>query len=959
MTRRAIGLILVGLLLAVRGEDAGLVERDVVERNEGVSLWDSFIAHKEQQAILIHDVIFQNEGKLYPHYNTLLVKSSLSYSILEDVPRQTRRIALTLKQLADNLTHIQPPPKIQTVKIPDYYAPEKGSVIINIREARQLCKEMNMRLLAPRSVTELNAAGSFYTKTYNATPYTQIWIDTDFDLASSQLINPINKRTLGQIYEGNLDSEVWKGLRDDHSTLIAYNPVKGDLVFLKIENLGGQVNTNQWTNVLKEKEPEARVMCQGFGLEDQQSSFNGMEVAQVKMLNARANSILPREEIRATERIFTATAISQQNRINRIITQYNLNQPLFEVTPEKEWRQSPKPQMPEMELVPPDQLFQITSYEHDLADEPTAGVTRNKRDVISEELMWNMGKSLPLIGPYIGTVHDILRQKELNAFRDDTGASIRQLYSAVSSQARKITEIKFGENEMRVQIRTIQNEVDWLYSVMSDVKLYLEMNAVIDRLRTKMLITHAEYLIQTEKFERWISQMKEGINPEDLYKGNVLKDLRNVLAGKGLTVKAAFQDTESMIIPDINKTQSVVILSSIRASGPPWTIFSVRSLPRYYKRRLFREKVESPFIAVNQRYTQYISLTEQQARQCKNELCEIRGPIRSLSNAGCGTIALMGDPSSIDCPVQDLVAGPHGYFESVEGGMLYSVEEETQVTITCPLETGTMPRYEYITGRGILLIRPGCQGSLGDGDNFLGMPASDYIGDFNQNTVNTLFTIASGLGRLQKSVESKIQMVEVATKLTQKVPQIALFAAMGAAILTIMTLACCVLKLRHRSSQIKNLFGIGKNGGQREDEQRVGIIGTIYRQLRWCRRRKHDKLPETSLTVTPAQDSATPGQNLNSHARPKEKVDEGISLIVHKTNDSEDNTSAANFIAANPPLTSSPWEAFTENHDTQDSESIQMTQQRESVPPPRGYRRQKEKNTSDRVSLTRDMLYPA
>ena len=941
-------IVFLTFVLVAKGENV-----NIIQRKDGMSLMDPRGDLRDQQAVLTHDVLFQQVGKLYPHENTLLVRSSLSYSTLGEVPAQTRKIVALLDELSNNLTETRmPPPRTRSLKIPKYLVIGNGTFTINMRQARRICKNHNMRLLAPRNITELNAAANAYTEMgYSHTSSTRVWIDTDFDIRSAQIINPISQRPIGDIYKERIEANLWRYLKDDHYTLIALKIAANKLEYLKIKDIGGSMNSQQWYWINGHKEPKASVMCQGFGLDDHQSSISGVEMPYAKMYYARANSILPRREIHATRLIFQAIAINQQNRYDEIILRYSLNQPLLDDTPEKDRYSSPQIQIPELVERQRGPMFDIVASEE---EESFIPAKRNKRDLaeIAEgdvgQLGWNVAKSLPIVGPFMGTIHDIMKLKQVHAFRQATKENLEYLYSEMSTQAREISEIKFGEREIRTHLTTIENEMDWMYEVMANMKLYLEVNAVVDRLRTKVMIMHTEYLTQTERFERWISQMLKGKSPEELYSGEILKELRSVLADKGLNVKAAFQDTESMIIPNTNRTQSVVILSSIRASGPPWTIYSVRSLPRYYRGRLFREKIESQFIAIDQKYTGYVTLTEQQAQLCKNELCEIKGPIRSLAQGGCGTIALTGDPSKLDCPVEDLTPSPDGYFENVEGGLLYSIPEgkTPRVTITCPYENPDLLQYEWPSGRGLLLVKPGCQVSLSGGDVYPHMPGSDYAIHYKK-AINSLFTASAELGRLKKAVESKIRIIEVTTDLANKAPQIALFATVGAGFIMMFILACCILKLKNRATRIKNLFWSGLNA----DRPSRGW-NLFTRMMKWCKKRKHDKLSESQLT--------TPEQASNSHVRPRERVDEGISMYVNNPDRSAGNISTSN-AQPNPQLTSSPWDDFTKNitgSTTAGASGTSRGIQRENTPLHRSYTRP-DSNKSDRVSLTRDMLYPA
>ena len=63
-------LTLLGLVLAITGKDVSVVARD-----EGENLINPDAYLEEQQVILAHDVMFQFEGKLFPHESTVFIKS--------------------------------------------------------------------------------------------------------------------------------------------------------------------------------------------------------------------------------------------------------------------------------------------------------------------------------------------------------------------------------------------------------------------------------------------------------------------------------------------------------------------------------------------------------------------------------------------------------------------------------------------------------------------------------------------------------------------------------------------------------------------------------------------------------------------------------------------------------------------------------------------------------------------
>ena len=776
---------------------------------------------KEQQAVLTDDMVFQRVGKLYPHETNLLIRTVLSYAALEAVPQKTEDIANTLKELAENLTKVhEVHPVPGPLVLPRYIVFDNGSRV-NIRQARLRCKTAGMRLLAPADNGEFTDAVSFGANNFTGVnKNTRIWIDAEWNTQSSQWVNPVNKEPLADIYkdvrinDADGNAVEWKVARDDHLNAFALNPKASSLESKKIEGLESEMDAGQWYYVQPgTKEPEASFVCQGFKLDKEMISQKG-EITDVRQLYARENARLPLQEIIETEKIFRVMAQDQRRRFIQLMERYDLQQPLLGDTPENE-RVKIEPMRPlHITIKGPKRKFVVTSGEDGelrikgpkKAFKVTAShrITKriHKRETsVGEHLLFNIGRSIPLIGPYIGTVADVLREKRNEAFRDATGEGLRHLYRTVAAQAKEIKGIRFAEEEMSLQIRTIQNEVTWLHGIISDVALYLEVNAVVDRLRTKALATHSEFLVQADKFERWINAMLRGNSPDDLYTGGVLKELRNVVAEQGLTVEAQFQDTESMILPNENRTKSVVVLSSVRATSPAWTIYRQRSIPRFFNSRLFREKLMSDYIAISPKYNQYVPLNKDQINRCRDKVCPIMGPTRSLVHAECGTRTLIGDPDEARCPIVE-IDFTEEFLELEEGGLLFSVKNPIQVSITCPYEEQPKIQRHTLKNRGIIFIKPGCQLMLQNGNTYRGMPGSKFMAHVAKD-VTKLAVDSVGLGKLKNDIEALVEITSLSYEITSNGPQIALFTAVVLIAIALFSLCCWVLHIKKYTTRLR------------------------------------------------------------------------------------------------------------------------------------------------------------
>ena len=832
------------------------------------------LAFEDQGATVVHDMVFQVVGELYPHEQTLLVKSDLSYEALEEVPIKTQQIAESLGHLIGNLTlRPQVPPLLEPPTMPTFLLVSKNTTM-NIRKAELACREREMRLLAPKDIKTLTEAAAFYLEQFPANlPVDPFWIDTEYDRQSRQLINPISQEPLSIIYKEKLKNKITEGkgsILDDPHWTVAYEPRSGLFDFQTIERLNMQYDEDpRWYVDNDSPEPQAKVLCQSYHLDYVRRHHETLRFEHLRRIQeARAGALLPEREMRDTRLIFANLASDQRKRLKQVEDKYDLIQPLFLDTPDQiriptdpkqkvfqnklNWKRSLGPVGPETQ---PGILSPMGSK---LGVNRTTRHKRSETAEVTEQLWWNIGKAFPVLGPFVGTVHDVMRIKKFNAFRDATGESLRHLYSTVSSQAQEIESIQFAKNEMETQLGAVTAQVSWLYDSTANINLYLELNAVIDRLRTTALAAHAEFLVQVEKLDRWISMMQKGHSPEDLFSGKVLKELRNVLAAKGLNVKPSFQTTESMIIPGKGQTKTVVILSSVRASGPPWTIYSQKALPRYYGNRLFREKLSSEFIAVNNKFSNYVTLSPQRMQECKNELCSLKGPVRSLSHAGCGTIAMLGDPKKLDCPVEELPPEPDGFFEAIEGGIIYSLQRPTVVAISCPFEKEKGIEYRTLEHRGVTFFKPGCRAALSQGDAYWALPGSDHMSGFKE-VAKSFVTAEEEFGRLQKSIESKVETAKVATILSQKWPQVFLFGMMGSVLVSLCILCCCHCQLKNRATRMKNWIWSGFSPMESPPERRYSY--DWFRRWSECfkRRQRAHEARQTRPSPSEHQRDISPG----------------------------------------------------------------------------------------------------
>ena len=398
----------------------------------------------ERRAVVAHDTVFERVGQLYPHESNLLLKTTLSYAALEAVPQKTQDIADMMEQLSKNLTNIKigprPKPPIQ-----ERYKVLDGNLKLNIRQARLRCEQEGLRLLSPTDVAELREAGSYFIKNYPATERTRIWIDCKFDIASSQWINKINREPLAKIYVGmrttahkqlstaaqnNPNSaewiRLWRLIGDDHTTTFGLNPISGTIWLSKVSGLGNSIDGESWYYVSPNvKEPYANFICQSFNLDRNYYTNRDADTSD-RLRYTQENLRLPRQEIRETQQIFSAMAEDQRQIINNIIEKYQLHQPLFDDTPEEQKIQGTNVHMINIKRTTTKEVSRITTSEQrkmrvtrTVHAGNHSGETihnrdsRQKRDIL-ESLAFNVAKSIPIIGPYVGTVQDVLREKKFN-----------------------------------------------------------------------------------------------------------------------------------------------------------------------------------------------------------------------------------------------------------------------------------------------------------------------------------------------------------------------------------------------------------------------------------------------------------------------------------------------------------------------------------------------------------------
>ena len=710
---------------------------------------------RDHDVVLARNVAFQKKATCFPHRIDIVAASTLSYGALERAPTfleqaadHIRETYAILQRANSTRRNLAEPAVLPKYKIP------YPDVKVKISEARLQCEAMGLTLAAPRNTTELRElqAWALQHGAWTA-PNERIWLDCEFSLHEQALINMLTKERLDLIYPGvdakadHMSVDGWTHNLDDHTSQPALILQSGQLDFTQVEGIsmyGDGYGRGYINKVTGGAAPVSHVVCQSFGMKRDNVLIAG-ELVSARDLYAKQNARLPLEALRDTENFLTALAAEERRQIRELIERYGL----------KRLPQTVIPPLVSQSIVPPEGKPLSANSSEPFYRTPLSGtragndpkphvngtwpngaptvvknLKRAKRETADYDwdssddagrVLLSIAKAVPVFGLAADAVDTILRERKLYSFQQTTSKRLRNLERTIAKSARRLSEIKFAADVLDHRVTNLELSVKQMQDHVSATLMSLELNQRLDLVHAQSQALHAEFLIKINEFDRWLSALRLGKTPDQMFSGRLLDSVRELIRDLGLSARAELQQTTSTIVQDPVRIDALQIISNIRVSDVPWTLYEMAVLPTWQNNHLYQEQVDFKFLAIDRNMMSFIVLSQQEFEQCKDTACILPNPVRPLRTAPCGPIALVGGPPSPTCTVTELPAVD--FYHPFGMALTYSVREPQKVSLVCPYEDST-PRRKVISGSGICIIPRGCHLTTPDGNTYYGPPSS-------------------------------------------------------------------------------------------------------------------------------------------------------------------------------------------------------------------------------------------
>ena len=408
---------------------------------------------------------------------------------------------------------------------------------------------------------------------------------------------------------------------------------------------------------------------------------------------------------------------------------------------------------------PPDQIKQYLN--HTTAAQPERSRKRREADLLPQYLL-ELSKQIPFIGPGIATVEDLIREKKRAQFEERTKEQLYEISRSTVEQSRRVSGLEFQSHLADDRLKNLEKVMAYLMDTWEKTSTALDLNSQLDAVRADSMAIHVDYLNTIRKLEDWLALLHKGDTPPELFTGKVLESVKDMIQTMGWDINVKFQDARSTVVPTVEFTNTLTILSNIRVTAPPWDLYMLQTLPTWNHQELFREHLNTKYIAIDSYFGKYVSMDQETFGQCLDQACELRGPIRALGDAECGIKALLGTSNSDSCQVRKITS-TEDFFEPSPAGVIYAVQERQTITMTCP-HSGEPPQRVVIEGSGLLMIPDGCQAINSKGVTFKGPP---YWGIPSptlrkaENIASSIHDMNRWLGRINYLVDEAVHTHDV------------------------------------------------------------------------------------------------------------------------------------------------------------------------------------------------------
>ena len=765
---------------------------------------------QDNDVVLARNVVFQKKALCFPHRLNILASSTLSYGSLERAPTFLEQASAQLKNTLQDLervnatrSNLAEPAVLPKFKIVNHHE------MVGVHQARLICEGLGMTLAAPRNTTEVRELQAWtLQQSYWNAPGERVWLDFFFDLHEQAFLNALTRERIDLIYPG-VDSKQdvygWKKRIDDHHYAIALILQSGELDFTGVKGMTAYMNgaSRNWIKDGEGSAPRARVVCQSFGM-SRDNVLIGGDLVSARDLYANQNVRLPLDALKDTDNFLFSLATEERRQIRQLIGRYGL----------RRLPQTVVPPLVSQSIVPPTvsaptlKLPSLTNTSDDKQQPPPSAEVeplqpeknRQKRDDTwdssddADRVLLSIAKAVPVLGLAVASVDDIIRERKLHAFQKTTSKKLHTLERTIAKSARRLAGVEFASEVIDLRVRHLELSVKQMQNHVSATLMSLELNQRLDLIVAEAQALHSEFLVKITEFDRWLAALQRGNTPDQLFTGELLASVRELIRDLGLDARAELQETTSTLVQDPLRIDALQIISNILVSDVPWKIYEMIILPLWQDDHLYQEEVDYKYLAIDSDHQNFVVLTTQQFSDCHNKACILPSPVQPLRQAQCGPIALVGGSANLNCKLNQLPE--KDFFAPFSDALAFSVKDTQEIILICPYEDMT-PKRKTISGAGVCFIPRGCHLASSDGAIFYG-PLSSGLPGNQEHSFICIDTENLDLDEIQENHEEYWAMFKIGTSLADPTP---IYATLGvvSTLIILALLACAICGMRRNA----------------------------------------------------------------------------------------------------------------------------------------------------------------
>lgn len=296
----------------------------------------------------------------------------------------------------------------------------------------------------------------------------------------------------------------------------------------------------------------------------------------------------------------------------------------------------------------------------------------------------------------------------------------RENLRAILANAHSIETLSINQNELVGTTNMLTKQVNTI----TNWSVYIEraLTTMYHEQDIKSILRYIQLLLQTtlNKITQIMIQAFLSITSPYLMTQESLDQKVAYFGKQGIHITSNLKDLKTTVI---HSDEEILFLTSIPMLEKEklFDIFTVKPIPIFTEQGAFTAQSSSSILAISATGSEYTTLSESERRNCvEKKACTsstLYSPINSKSECAIQTYLY----KNVSCPMTK-IENPSPFFSFYDNITIYSVPNNTTVSITCTIDRMTKQETITLSGSGTAYIQQGCTLLLADGRRFATKP---------------------------------------------------------------------------------------------------------------------------------------------------------------------------------------------------------------------------------------------